>query len=97
MQYDTRAKAGMAGIGLTILTPYISRLIHGVEWALQYIPAHFMAIAFFMGFAAIPGVVLWVLTMVGPKKWELPYLITLLCMCLALATLHHDVDLAADA
>lgn len=97
MRLDQKSRAGYAAITLAILMPYLSRLPQGAAWVVQYVPANFMANVFFVGFSAIPGVVLWALIRARSDKWEKPYLCALITMCGVLALLHHDVDLRMDA
>lgn len=97
MQLDRRTLAGYAAIALAVLLPYLSRLPQGAAWVLQYVPTNFMANVFFIGFSAIPGVVLLALIRVRSDKWEMPYLVALISMCGVLAFLHYDVDLREDA
>ncbi|HEY8241658.1 MAG TPA: hypothetical protein VIH35_09435 [Kiritimatiellia bacterium] len=93
-------KWNLTGMLLLVLyvniLPFACRLLHGVEWMVNYLPEGVGGILFFAAvntLAAGPLLPVWWLRKVIPVTWYL----TLATVTAALVWLHHDYDLASDA
>ena len=86
-------------LAVAVLTPYLARIpgmfVRGPEWLFSYFPS-LAGVAYFAGFAALPGLLLFALGKAFAHE-QRGYWLGLGAMAAALFALHVSLDLASDS